>query len=274
MDVNEAPPKDDEWFTEHIIVQGDTITINVNGKQLVKWTQPADWNGGREGPGARSRTRDDCAASARPEQHRVLQEHPGQAARRSASPRSRTRGTWRAGWAGRPGPGLRLARGSARSAPCAAALCARGDHGGTARRRYPGGGARERAVHQGRQRRLGNDDRSARARRLSLRLRRQWRRRDRSAQHRDQRIEHNVLERGDGARLGCHGRQERAARRRRGRHYHSSALGRTRRMHVYTPPGYEIGQATSIRSSTCSMAPATATTRGRRSAAPTSSSTT
>jgi enterochelin esterase-like enzyme len=51
MDVNEALPKDDEWFTEHIIVQGDTITINVNGKQLVKWTQPADWNGGREGPG-------------------------------------------------------------------------------------------------------------------------------------------------------------------------------------------------------------------------------
>ena len=51
MDVTEALPKDDEWFTEHIIVQGDTITINVNGKQLVKWTQPADWNGGREGPG-------------------------------------------------------------------------------------------------------------------------------------------------------------------------------------------------------------------------------
>jgi urease beta subunit len=51
MDVTEALPKDDEWFTEHIIVQGNTITVNVNGKQLVKWTQPADWNGGREGPG-------------------------------------------------------------------------------------------------------------------------------------------------------------------------------------------------------------------------------
>jgi enterochelin esterase-like enzyme len=51
MDVTEALPKDDEWFTEHIIVQGDTITTSVNGKQLVKWTQPADWNGGREGPG-------------------------------------------------------------------------------------------------------------------------------------------------------------------------------------------------------------------------------
>ena len=51
MDVTEALPKDDEWFTEHIIVQGNTITVNVNGKQLVKWMQPADWNGGREGPG-------------------------------------------------------------------------------------------------------------------------------------------------------------------------------------------------------------------------------
>lgn len=51
QDVTEAPAKDDEWFTEHIIVKGDTITVNVNGKQTVQWTQPADWNGGREGPG-------------------------------------------------------------------------------------------------------------------------------------------------------------------------------------------------------------------------------
>lgn len=51
MDVTEALPKDDEWFTEHIIVQGNTITISVNGKQLVKWTQPADWAGGRGGAG-------------------------------------------------------------------------------------------------------------------------------------------------------------------------------------------------------------------------------
>jgi hypothetical protein len=50
QDVKEAPAKDDEWFTEHIIVQGDTITVRVNDKQLVKWTQAAE---GRriEGPG-------------------------------------------------------------------------------------------------------------------------------------------------------------------------------------------------------------------------------
>jgi len=52
-DVFEAPAKDDEWFTEHIIAQGDMITVRVNDKQLVQWTQPANWDGGREGPGRR-----------------------------------------------------------------------------------------------------------------------------------------------------------------------------------------------------------------------------
>jgi hypothetical protein len=50
-DVTEAPAKDDEWFTEHIIVKDNTITVRVNDKQTVSWTQPADWKGGREGPG-------------------------------------------------------------------------------------------------------------------------------------------------------------------------------------------------------------------------------
>jgi hypothetical protein len=43
--------KDDEWFTEDILVQDKTVTIKLNGKEVVKWTQPADWEGGREGPG-------------------------------------------------------------------------------------------------------------------------------------------------------------------------------------------------------------------------------
>ena len=37
--------KDNEWFTEHIIAKGNTITIKVNDKQIVQWTQPAGWNG-------------------------------------------------------------------------------------------------------------------------------------------------------------------------------------------------------------------------------------
>ena len=43
--------KDGEWFTEHITVQDQTVTIQLNGKEMVKWTQTPDWNGGREGPG-------------------------------------------------------------------------------------------------------------------------------------------------------------------------------------------------------------------------------
>ena len=51
--LDQSPAKDDEWFTEHIIVKGETITVNVNGVQVVQWTQPPDWNGGPEGPGRR-----------------------------------------------------------------------------------------------------------------------------------------------------------------------------------------------------------------------------
>jgi hypothetical protein len=51
QDINEPPARDDEWFTMHIVVKDQTITVKVNDKQTVNWTQPADWNGGREGPG-------------------------------------------------------------------------------------------------------------------------------------------------------------------------------------------------------------------------------
>ena len=47
-DVKEAFAKDDEWFTEHIVVQGDTITVKVNDKQTVNWTQPKEWAGSPE----------------------------------------------------------------------------------------------------------------------------------------------------------------------------------------------------------------------------------
>ncbi len=43
--------QDNEWFTEDITVIDKTVTIKLNGKEVVNWTQAADWNGGREGPG-------------------------------------------------------------------------------------------------------------------------------------------------------------------------------------------------------------------------------
>jgi hypothetical protein len=39
-DVNESPAKDNEWFTEHIIVKDKRIIIRVNGKTTVDWTEP------------------------------------------------------------------------------------------------------------------------------------------------------------------------------------------------------------------------------------------
>jgi hypothetical protein len=40
--MNTAPAKDNEWFTQHIIVQGKTVTIKVNGKTTAEYTEPAD----------------------------------------------------------------------------------------------------------------------------------------------------------------------------------------------------------------------------------------
>ena len=45
QDVKEAPAKDDEWFTEHIIVQGKKITVKINDKVINEYTEPAE--GGR-----------------------------------------------------------------------------------------------------------------------------------------------------------------------------------------------------------------------------------
>ena len=39
-DVSEAPAKDNEWFTMYIKVQGSRITIKVNGKTMVEYTEP------------------------------------------------------------------------------------------------------------------------------------------------------------------------------------------------------------------------------------------
>ena len=45
--------KDNEWFTEDILVTGDTITIKVNDKVVEQWTQPAGWNGSKSFTGRR-----------------------------------------------------------------------------------------------------------------------------------------------------------------------------------------------------------------------------
>ena len=41
QDVFEAPAKDNEWFTMTIKVEGKHVTVRVNDKQLVDYTEPA-----------------------------------------------------------------------------------------------------------------------------------------------------------------------------------------------------------------------------------------
>lgn len=40
--VNQAPAKDRQWFTEHIIVEGKRVITKVNGKTVVDYTEPSD----------------------------------------------------------------------------------------------------------------------------------------------------------------------------------------------------------------------------------------
>ena len=45
--------KDNQWFTEDILVRGDTITVKVNDKVVEQWTQPAGWSGTKNFPARR-----------------------------------------------------------------------------------------------------------------------------------------------------------------------------------------------------------------------------
>jgi hypothetical protein len=47
-DVLEAPAKDGEWFTEHIIVQGKHVVIKINDKVVVDYTEPDDAKPGKD----------------------------------------------------------------------------------------------------------------------------------------------------------------------------------------------------------------------------------
>lgn len=46
--VLDVPAKDDQWFTETITVKGNKITIKVNDKVVVDYTEPADQKAGEE----------------------------------------------------------------------------------------------------------------------------------------------------------------------------------------------------------------------------------
>jgi hypothetical protein len=52
-DNGEEVAKDNQWFTLDILAQGETITIKVDDKVIVEWTQPPDWQGTKQFPNRR-----------------------------------------------------------------------------------------------------------------------------------------------------------------------------------------------------------------------------
>ena len=46
--VDKAPNTDGEWFDYHIIVKGRTITVKVDGKTTVEWTEPEGFDPAKE----------------------------------------------------------------------------------------------------------------------------------------------------------------------------------------------------------------------------------
>jgi len=50
VDLSNIPGKDDEWILMEITAQGDTITIALKGQEVVRWTQPADWQSNYDTP--------------------------------------------------------------------------------------------------------------------------------------------------------------------------------------------------------------------------------
>lgn len=48
VNVREVNVKDDEWYTYHIIVKGKHITVKLNDKVVVDWTEEADRQPGKE----------------------------------------------------------------------------------------------------------------------------------------------------------------------------------------------------------------------------------
>lgn len=50
VDLSNVPGKDDEWIPMEIKAQGDTISISLKGQEVVRWTQPADWQSNYDTP--------------------------------------------------------------------------------------------------------------------------------------------------------------------------------------------------------------------------------
>jgi hypothetical protein len=48
VNVREPASKDNEWWTQHIIVKGNHVTVKVNGKTVMDYAEPADQKAGSD----------------------------------------------------------------------------------------------------------------------------------------------------------------------------------------------------------------------------------
>jgi hypothetical protein len=47
VNVKESAAKDNQWWTQHIIVKGNQVTVKIDGKTVMEYTEPADQKPGR-----------------------------------------------------------------------------------------------------------------------------------------------------------------------------------------------------------------------------------
>ena len=50
VNVKESAAKDNVWWTQHIIVQGNHVTVKIDGKTVMEYTEPADYKPGKDFP--------------------------------------------------------------------------------------------------------------------------------------------------------------------------------------------------------------------------------
>jgi len=48
VNVKESAAKDNQWWTQHIIVQGNQVTIKIDGQTVMEYTEPADQKPGAQ----------------------------------------------------------------------------------------------------------------------------------------------------------------------------------------------------------------------------------
>ena len=82
VNIAASPALDNAWYTQEIIVQGNSVTVLIDGMKVLQYNEPP---GAAAGQGFRAQAQPGHLrlAGARPRQRGPLQEHPRQAARLS-----------------------------------------------------------------------------------------------------------------------------------------------------------------------------------------------